>query len=155
MPETLARVPLFRGIALDGLAALRLRGAPRTCAAGEVLLQQGDTGTSMFVIEQGRVRVLRQQPGVAEPLELAVVGPGGVVGEIGMLDGLPRTATVIAATQTVVLELPAGVVAEVMLRYPSAAVALLRTVSTRLRNTDELVAWCKENADQLRPPGTV
>ncbi len=120
---------------------LHSRAVPRMFNQGEALMRQGGIATSLFVIQHGRVRVTRSTADGGEPIELAIVGPGSVVGEIGVLDGLPRTATVVAMQDTEVLELDADALAEIMVQYPSAAVALLHVVSGRLRDADELVAW--------------
>ncbi len=120
---------------------LHSRAIPHVFNQGETLMRQGGIATSLFVVQHGRVRVTRNAPDGGEPIELAIVGPGSVVGEIGVLDGLPRTATVVAIQDTEVLELDADALAEIMVQYPSAAVALLHVVSGRLRDADELVAW--------------
>ena len=58
---------------------------------GEVIVRQGDTGSSMFVIKRARVRVVE-----SSGRELATIEPGGYVGEMSMLTGQPRSATVLA-----------------------------------------------------------
>jgi CRP/FNR family transcriptional regulator len=81
--------------------------------------------------------VERSQPGEA-PLVLAELGVGDVVGEMGLLDSAPRTATVTALEETETLEIHATVMALVLMEYPQIAAALLRTLSRRLRSADEL-----------------
>jgi CRP-like cAMP-binding protein len=90
--------------------------------------------------------VEREQPGET-PLVLAELGVGDVIGEMGLLDNAPRSATVTALEHTQTLEIHATVMALVLMQYPQVAAALLRTLSRRLRNADEL-------ADALarRPP---
>ncbi len=141
VPNPLGRVGLFRGVSLEGMNAIANAAAQRTFEPGQVLLQQGDIGRSMHVLLQGLVRVERSHPELREPIELARLTAGEVVGEIGVLDGLPRTATVVALDHTETLEIDRDTLADAMLRYPSAAIALLRTVSGRLRHTDELTEW--------------
>jgi CRP/FNR family transcriptional regulator, cyclic AMP receptor protein len=101
-------------------------------------MRQGEPSDSMHVILSGEVDVLRGHPSLTEPVVFATLGPGELAGEIGVLDGGPRTATVVATRTTRTLELSVEQVAELILRYPEATTMLLRTVSGRLRTTDEL-----------------
>ena len=70
---------------------------------------------------------------------LAELGANDVVGEIGVLDGGARTATVTAVEQTRTLELHRTLLAVVLIQYPDVAAELLRTLSRRLRSTDEIL----------------
>lgn len=138
-PLNLAAIPLFSTLEPEGLEALAARGTPRTFLRGQLLLKQGAASNVMYVIRDGAVRVTRQADG--NTMALGVVGPGGIVGEIGLLDGLPRTATVTAVETTAVLELDADLVVEVMLGSRGTALTLLRMMSQRLRTMEELVSW--------------
>lgn len=140
MPADLSQVEMFKALPLDGLSALAQQGQQRSFPAGAQLMAQGEVGETMYVILQGRVRVERSHPDLIEPLVLAELGPGEVVGEMGVLDDAPRSATVIAVEQTETLELTAPALAQTILRYPAVAGALLRLLSRRLRTTDELAA---------------
>ncbi|GEM_PF-1234579 len=140
-PSPLFRAAIFQDLATEGLAALSRGGVLRTFQPGQVLLQQGEVGRDLYVLQRGRVVVSRVEPGMAEPVTLAVVYAGGVVGEIGLLDGWPRTATVTALEETQAIEISDALLAESILRYPAGAIALLHIVSTRLRNMDDLVGW--------------
>ncbi len=146
MASPLAGVTLFKELPEQGLQTLAERGRPRHFATGEMIMRQGDTSDALHVITRGRVRVEREQPGDT-PLVLAELGAGDVVGEMGLLDSAPRSATVTAIEATETLELHAALVALVVMQYPQVAAALLRVLSHRLRSADEL-------ADALasRPP---
>jgi CRP-like cAMP-binding protein len=146
MKSPLDGVALFKELPEPGLQMLAERGRPKQFAAGEVIMRQGDPSDALHVITRGRVRVDRDQAGEA-PLVLAELGPGDVIGEMGLLDGGPRSATVTASEDTETLEIHATVMAVVVMQYPQITTALLRTLSRRLRSADEL-------ADQLarRPP---
>jgi len=139
-------VALFKELPEPGLQMLAERGRPRHFATGEVIMQQGDASDALYVITSGRVRVEREQA-AETPLVLAELGAGDVIGEMGLLDGGPRSATVTAIEDTETLEIHATVLAVVVMQYPQITTALLRTLSRRLRSADEL-------ADQLarRPP---
>jgi CRP-like cAMP-binding protein len=137
--EVLGRATLFRGIPLNGLSHLAEQGREQTFPAGAILMQQGESSHNMYVIVSGKVSVERSHPALIDPIILAELGPGDVVGEMGLLDDEPRTATVIANEDTETVELGAGALSEAMVRYPEVAKSLLRMLSRRLRSTDELI----------------
>jgi CRP-like cAMP-binding protein len=137
MASPLAHVALFKELPEPGLQMLAERGRPKRFAAGTMIMRQGDASDALHVITRGRVRVERDRAGET-PLVLAELGAGDVVGEIGLLDNSPRSATVTAIEDTETLEIHATVMALVVMQFPQVAAALLRTLSRRLRNADEL-----------------
>ena len=139
MLDVLAEVSLFAALPPTGLTRLAQQGKTRHFPAGSRLMHQGDVSVSMYIIVEGRVRVERSHPALLGPVLLAELGPGEVVGEIGVLDGEPRTATVTAVKDTETLELDAATLELTILAYPEVGTALLRVLSRRLRSTDELV----------------
>ena len=142
-------VGLFQGTSPEARRTLSERGRVRTFEAGEVLMRQGEDADAMYVILAGRVRVERDAPGHSAPALLAELGANDVVGEIGVLDGGPRTATVTAVEQTRTLELHRTLLAVVLIQYPDVAGELLRTLSRRLRSTDEILdTLARQNKDR-------
>lgn len=137
MTSPLARVALFKELPEPGLQMLAERGRPKQFAKGAVIMRQGDASDALHVITHGRVRVERDQAGDT-PLVLAELGVGDVVGEMGLLDNSPRSATVTTLEDTGTLEIHATVMALVVMQFPQVAAALLRTLSRRLRSADEL-----------------
>jgi CRP-like cAMP-binding protein len=132
-------VGLFQGTSPEARRTLSERGRLRTFEPGEMLMRQGEESDTMYAILSGRVRVERDAPGQSAPALLAELGENEVVGEIGVLDGGPRTATVTAIEQTRTLELHRTLLAVVLLQFPDVAGELLRTLSRRLRSTDEIL----------------
>ena len=102
-------------------------------------MRQGEDADVMHVILSGRVRVERSAAAGSAPVVLADLGANDVVGEMGVLDGGPRTATVTALEETHTLELHRTLLTVVLVQYPDIAADLLRTLSLRLRSTNELV----------------
>jgi len=139
MTALLDPVDLFRSATPDARRTLSDRGRVRTFQPGDILMRQGDLSDAMHVILTGRVRVERTHSGDVTPIELAELGVNEVVGEIGVLDGGPRTATVTALEETRTLELHRTLLAVVLIQYPEIATDLLRKLSARLRNTDEIL----------------
>lgn len=139
MHEMLSRNNGFNAIPLPGLQRLASRGQERTFAADSQLMHQGDVSDCMYLIVSGRVRVERSHPDLIEPLVLAELGPGEVVGEMGLLDAGPRSATVSAVEETQTLELSADAVRETIEQFPEVSGALLRVLTQRLRSTNDLI----------------
>jgi MFS family permease len=102
---TLLRVPVFSGLPPARLDLAAQRAEMRTVEPNEVVIRQGDAADSFYVIADGEFIVTQRQPNLAEPVELRRMHAGEVFGEIGLLSGVPRTATVTAAGSGTLLSL--------------------------------------------------
>ena len=102
---TLLRVPVFSGLPPARLDLAAQRAEMRTVEPDEVVIRQGDAADSFYVIADGEFIVTQRQPNLAEPVELRRMHAGEVFGEIGLLSGVPRTATVTAAGSGTLLSL--------------------------------------------------
>lgn len=91
-------VDMFRVLSDDELHRLAELAEPRLYAPGEVIVRQGDATTDLFVIEHGEVVVSLERPGAAATTEVARLGAGKFFGEMALVTGDPRQATVRAAT---------------------------------------------------------
>ena len=151
MATILSRVELFRPLPEEAQEALAARGARRRFAQGAVLMRQGDPSLSLYVILSGRVCVERTTES-GTSLTLAELGPDELVGEMGVLDGEPRTATVTALADTETLELQASALAIALLESPAVSSGLLRLLSRRLRSTDELIDRISQERRRLLTP---
>jgi CRP-like cAMP-binding protein len=144
----LLRAGVFKALPERACVELAAFGRRRLFAPDVPLMRQGEPATCMHLILRGRVRVERSHPALLDPLPLAELGEGATVGELGLLDGAPRSATVIALEETETVELDAQALAATLLRYPRAAETLLQTLSRRLRSVDELAAQLQHKAHQ-------
>ena len=134
--DTLARVDLFRGLDKKDLRLLAASCQERKYPAGSTLMKQGDTGVGLYVITSGKVRVTRaSSPDRAEE-ELDVVGAGSVLGEMALLDDLPRSATVTAIEDVTALLLPVWEFRTTLQSHPDIAIRLLGVLSRRLRKAE-------------------
>lgn len=104
---------LFAALSDDHRMDLAGRSTEHTFGAGEAIVRQGHSGSSMFVVAQGRARVVE-----ASGRELATFTRGGYFGEMSLLTGQPRSATVLAAEECHVLELTADALREAALVTP-------------------------------------
>jgi small-conductance mechanosensitive channel/CRP-like cAMP-binding protein len=138
----LARVDLFAVLDDAARAQLAARTLERVFGAGEVIVRQGETGRSLFVVHRGEV-VVRLEP---DGREVARTHPGGVFGEMSLLTGDPRTATVAAARDSVVLEIDADALRDVVLSRPDAIAAISRLVIERRAGLDAAQAAARDDA---------
>jgi CRP-like cAMP-binding protein len=97
---------------------------------GACVLAEGDRGRSLFVVASGRLRVEKARPGGA--LVLARLGEGDFFGEMALLSGDPRMASVVADEDSEVLEIAADALAELCRAHHSVAVSLTRFYRRRL-----------------------
>lgn len=136
--DILLQGPLFAGVDRELLATVLRLGRPRSFAVLEHLIAQGEVATSLQLILRGRVRVVRHlSDGTSFPL--AELGPGEGVGEIGLIEHTPRSATVVAIEPTDTLELDAAAFEALSQESPRFVELLARVLSKRLRATNELL----------------
>ena len=136
--EALRRVRLFRD-ALDDqeLDMLASQCRPRTLPAGTVLMQQGEPASSMFVIVEGAASIsLRVADGASH--DVAVSASGDVAGEMSLMTGAPRSATVAALTQMVVLEITREAMKHLLDSGPELYERFSAILAQRQRELDEL-----------------
>jgi CRP/FNR family transcriptional regulator, cyclic AMP receptor protein len=137
--ELLAAVPLFAGVPAEDLqragAASRLRRYPR----GQVVFSAGDPSDSLLVTVSGRLKVVVRSADGGE-LMLAVVDSGGVIGELGVIDGGDRSADAETLDATEVLVVPREVVMDLQRRFPVVTANLLATVASSFRRLTEATA---------------
>lgn len=136
----LTRTPLFAGLDPLALSDIAGRMRSRTFAAREIICREGEEGTGLFIIASGLARVLRPQAGniptdMAGPMTVALLRHGEVIGEMSLITGEPRSATVIADVPTVTLELDRAVFAAIMADYPAIMMNLNRILGARLSAT--------------------
>jgi small-conductance mechanosensitive channel/CRP-like cAMP-binding protein len=129
----LGAIDLFATLPAESRLALSRTAREHIFAAGEAIVRQGETGNSMYVVLSGRVRV------VLEPSdhEVAVIEPGGFFGEMSMLTGEPRTATVRALGDVRLLEIPAERFREVALERPGLIEHVSGVVAARRTGLDQ------------------
>lgn len=134
--DTLASVDLFSGLDKKELRHLASSCQERKYAAGTVLIQQGATGAGLFVITGGHVKVTQATDPDRAEVDLGTAGPGDVLGEMALLDDLPRSATVTAVEDVTALLLPIWDFRSALHANPDIPVKLLATLTRRLREAE-------------------
>jgi transcriptional regulator with PAS, ATPase and Fis domain len=135
MIDALRRMPVLRELPLDALERMASRSALRELAAGDRLVREGEAGDAVFALLEGRVAI-EVALGSAERGVIATRGPGDLVGEMALLDDAPRSASARAEDRVRALRIPGGVFLEAMGQHSPAALALVRSLSRRLRESD-------------------
>jgi small-conductance mechanosensitive channel/CRP-like cAMP-binding protein len=115
--------------------------------AREVLFRQGETGDVCYVVARGKVRgeIVHEDGGKTYTTSFEV-GRGGLIGEMSLFTGLPRTATVVVDEESELLEIRAETLASLLARNPSLAEALADVVSARNRANSETLLKIKDLA---------
>jgi CRP-like cAMP-binding protein len=129
--RSMPRAPLFSDLSHEAFIELVERCPLRRFDAGERIIQQGEPGDSFYVICEGRASVLREDDGLAHPV--AALEAGEFFGEVALLAGGPRTASVYALSEdTQVLEISGQLLMELARRHPGVASALKTFCRQRL-----------------------
>ena len=134
--DTLINVPLMAHLNKEELQALAKGCRESKFSAGTVLTSQGDTGVGLYILTSGRVRITQtQSPGGVEEV-LGTAGAGDVLGEMALLDDLPRSATLTAIDDVTALLLPVWNFRSTLRSHPNIALKLLTVLSRRLRQAE-------------------
>src|SRR5947209_9614342 len=135
--DTLAKVDLFSSLDKRDLQTLGNSCQERKYSAGTTIFSQGDTGVGLYVITQGTVRITQATDPDRAERELGTQGTGTVLGEMALLDDLPRSATVTAVEDVTALLLPVWEFRSTLQSHPEIALKLLGVLSRRLRKADK------------------
>ena len=139
--DLLAQIPLFQGLTDQDREALAARLNARRFTAGEVVFSQGDAGSSMYVVQAGAVQIFLPGTGAsAPPVPLRDVRTGEYFGELAIFDDKPRSASVRATVDTVLLELTREELGEHLGRSRTAAMTILSEMAERLRETNAMLS---------------
>ena len=125
---------LLAGLSPSQLEDVSSRLKPVRYRQGETIIREGDPGQEMYFIESGRVRVVRGTG--SQALLLAELGAGDLFGEMALLTGSPRSATVSALSEMNLWAMSQADFDALVTAYPNLALALSRLLSERLRSTD-------------------
>jgi CRP-like cAMP-binding protein len=131
--------PLLAPLRDDQVRDLATDSARLRFTAGEVLFRQGEPGDSLVVVEAGQLRV-DVADDAGQPVTVAHRGPGEHVGEMSLLTGEARSATVCAEFETDVLVVPKAAVADVLLADAAIMEALSDVLAARIVERDAQLA---------------
>ena len=137
--ELIARVPLFAELSQDELERIGSVAIPRAFPKGVRIFHEGDHSDACYIVCEGDLRVTREHSD-GRAIALATLGPGDIFGELAMLDGGVRSASVETLTDAELLGLPASDVRRVIAGHGDIAAKLIVALTRRLRETNERVS---------------
>jgi uncharacterized membrane protein len=137
--DLLRSIPMFEGLGQDDLESLAASLIERRLKAGAMIFEMGDAGSEMFIVAEGHVNI--HLPGEASRrVSLKDIARGEYFGELALFDDKPRSASALATTDTVLLELSRDTLSTYLQKRPGTAMSILRTMSERLRETNALLS---------------
>jgi len=138
-PETVPPIPLFSDLSKDAFARMLHLMQLRRVKAGEMILNEGEPGTSFFVVARGTVRVFGHDT-LGKETELALLHDGAIFGEMALVSAAPRSASVQATREGDLLEFPKESLMALSGEIHAVADALDKFTRERLLNN--LLATC-------------
>lgn len=147
--DLLHEVPVFGMLTREQLHALALGARPLFLGPTQRFVVQGHRGTSLFLIAEGTVEVRRREPGGREWL-VDTMGPGDVVGEMSLLTGAPRSATVRSVEETLVYEIGRQAYLPLVQAHPEWVDELAAVMDARLRRRSVRMAELQSAGPGLR-----
>jgi signal transduction histidine kinase len=135
--EFLKRLPLFSGLQDHDLNWLIDQAKPLELKAGEMLIEEGSAGDSMYIVVEGEFQISKRS--AQQDIKLDVREPGAVIGEMSLLDHAPRSASARALSDSRLLMIDQATFDQLLSSSSTAAVAMLHTVTTRLRQNEALL----------------
>ena len=129
----LSRVELFADCSKKELSQIASISTEYDAPAGQILAREGQPGAEFFIIVSGRATASHNGVFLAE------LAPTNFFGELALLDGGPRTATVVADTDLHLLVLSRREFAQLCRAHPSVSYRMLKVLGARLRQADEMI----------------
>jgi CRP-like cAMP-binding protein len=132
--NVLATLPLFRGVNRRHLRRIAELAKPEWFSGGETIVRRGEAGNAFYVILDGQARVVRRG-GPTKTLRI-----GDFFGEMALLDGRPRSATIRAATETTTLRLSHRGFLKMLEQEPRIAFGIMKELTSRLRQVQDTLS---------------
>jgi type IV pilus assembly protein PilB len=128
-------VSLFRSLSPMTRAVVEKQLERRTIGPNTILFEKGEQGKAMYVIVRGRVSVFATDEGLGLTYEIAKIGPNEAFGEMSLLSGKPRSASVRTIEETELLVLPKAAFFQLCRASPDVGLAMAQAIATRLAET--------------------
>jgi uncharacterized membrane protein len=136
--ELLANIPIFESLTSDDLTALVGRLEEIAYPEQGIIFNQGEEGSSLFIIEDGAVDISYGEG--RTKVCLATLYPGQYFGELSLFDGAPRSATASAIKPSRLIRLDRDDLVDFINKNPAASLRIIAEMSERLRQTNELMS---------------
>ena len=146
--KLLRSAAIFHELSDDQLVEIWSRTKIHNLLRGERLVRQGTELRSVYVVVSGRFEVWIE----GQKSAINEIGVGEPIGEIGFFAGVPRTATIIAARDSVVIELDRAAFDDIVRQVPAIYQILLRTLARRLAATNARIAMSRARRPRAPSP---
>ncbi len=137
--EILRNISLFSLLDDQEIAVLGHNLDDKHYLAGQIIIKEHEPGNSMFVVESGKVELFLQDK-ADERVSLGFVEPGGLFGELSLLDNAPRSASAIAVENTRLLVIDDHDLQILVQAHPAAALDMMAMLGKRIRESNALVS---------------
>ncbi|MBC7545890.1 MAG: mechanosensitive ion channel [Candidatus Sericytochromatia bacterium] len=134
----LSAVDFLRVLPAESLVALADHISREVWSAGETVFQEGAAGDSLYVVLDGALRVEAHSP-EGEPVALGELGPGNVIGEMSLLTGEPRSASIVCQSDVTLLRLPKAALQPRLQAHPELLSEISRIISVRMEANEALL----------------
>ncbi len=146
--EVLRRVPFFAEIEPAKLKLLAFMSERAGFDDGKILFRQGDPGDAAYLIIDGQVEIVLEGP--AGPVTVATLGANEIVGDMAILTGAPRNATVRAKGRLVALRIAKDPFMRMVREFPNMAVSIMQELAHRIEATNNQLRAALSEVRQLR-----
>lgn len=150
LEEAIDKIPIFKEITPSERKELALLANLHIYQRGEIIIREGDPGRSLYLVLDGRVRVFTYDY-VGNRIFLFTFGPDQFFGEIGLITGAPRSASVMAAEESLLAEIPFKRMRDLLYKYPNIRRALEECSKARIQDTSEKKAKSGAMERRLQP----
>ena len=137
--EFLAKIPIFEMLSPADLEVLRGLWHPRELKQSDVLFRKGDSGSSMYIVEEGTIDISIPAKEDQSDVRISLLSQGEFFGELSLVDGLPRTAKASAASDCRLLEMRRVDFIQFVTGRPAVAISMISEMGKRIRATNDLV----------------
>ena len=145
----LQQTALFSNMADSDLHQISKDIVERHYQSGEIVFHEGDPGQLMYLVKSGSVRIFVNGLDGSETSVILMGRPGQMFGELAVIDGLPRSATAVAMTSTILCTLNRSTFRAHMRRYPQFSLNFMNALSTRVRyNTMQMDSFASLGISQ-------
>lgn len=140
---------IFKDLSLNAHQYLSKRVRIRKFAVGEIIVEQGDMDNSLFVIVEGVVNVVIHFSAENEKVDIVRIGAGSFFGEMALLTGEPRNATIVALTDTCLFEITKEDIAPLIEQEPEISNLLSTVLSERKTQTDTIMKMSSPDVEVM------
>jgi CRP/FNR family cyclic AMP-dependent transcriptional regulator len=142
---TLQKTAIFNTLSDETLDKLAAGLKTRSLQAGEVLFNLGDPGAEMILVQDGKIAIYMPESDRPEAGQaLRIFQAGDILGEMALIDRLPRSASARAETQAVIAALDIATFQRLLLDHPDVATAVMSGLSSRIRYTTDFIGEVRQ-----------